>query len=223
MIPGPPGRRACTFGVTGFRVTPTVTLMTAPIYFTLPADRAIVCRSRRGPPVRAGDRRRVPRLRHKAEVAVEAVAAKLPEWEDTRHSLCSPSGVAAKAYLDAKGVPKTIGDLHDHNCIGFRLIGSGGVYEWELSEGGKIVTVKTAGTTLVTDAPHARDLALAGVGIAYLLEPLVRRHIRDGRLKRLLPHSAIEEDGLFLYYPRRASLAPKLRAFIDPAKPTSAR
>src|SRR5258708_40113942 len=63
MIPGPPGRRACTFGVTGFRVTPTVTLMTAPIYFTLPADRAIVCGPRRGPPVRAGDRRRVPRLR----------------------------------------------------------------------------------------------------------------------------------------------------------------
>src|SRR5260221_666373 len=37
--------------------------MTAPIYFTLPADRAIVCRPRRGPPARAGDRRRVPRLR----------------------------------------------------------------------------------------------------------------------------------------------------------------
>jgi DNA-binding transcriptional LysR family regulator len=51
-----------------------------------------------------------------------------------------------------------------------------------------------------------------------LLEPLVRRQVRDGRLKRLLPQSAIEEDGLFLHYPRCASLAPKLRAFIDAAK-----
>ena len=51
-----------------------------------------------------------------------------------------------------------------------------------------------------------------------LLEPLVRRQVRNGRLKRLLPQSAIEEDGLFLYYPRRASLAAKLRAFIDAAK-----
>jgi DNA-binding transcriptional LysR family regulator len=126
--------------------------------------------------------------------------------------------VASNAYLDARGTPKAVGDLHRHNCIGFRLIGSGGVYDWELSDGGKLVAVKTSGTARVTDATHARDLALAGVGIAYILEPLVRRDIRAGRLKWLLPKSAIEEDGLFLYYPRRASLAPKLRAFIETAK-----
>jgi DNA-binding transcriptional LysR family regulator len=131
--------------------------------------------------------------------------------------------VASKAYVAAKGVPRTIGDLHGHNCIGFRLIGSGGVYDWELRDGDRLVAVKTSGTTLVTDATHARDLALAGVGIAYVPEPLVRGAIRAGHLKRLLPHSAIEEDGLFLYYPRRASLAPKLRAFIDVAKATIAR
>jgi DNA-binding transcriptional LysR family regulator len=131
--------------------------------------------------------------------------------------------VASKAYVDAKGAPKTIGDLRDHNCIGFRMVGSGGVYAWELSDGGKVVAVKTSGTTLVTDATHARDLALAGVGIAYIFEPLVRRHIREGRLKWLLPRSAVDQDGLFLYYPRRASLAPKLRAFIDVAKATFAR
>jgi DNA-binding transcriptional LysR family regulator len=87
------------------------------------------------------------------------------------------------------------------------LIGSGGVYDWELSDGDKVVALKTPGTTLVTDATHTRDLAVAGVGIAYILEPLVRRHIREGRLKWLLPQSAIDENGLFLYYPLRASLA----------------
>ncbi len=126
--------------------------------------------------------------------------------------------VASKAYLDAKGVPKTIADLPKHNCIGLRFIGSGGIYEWELSDRGKGVAVKTSGTALVTDPTHARDLARAGVGIAYTLEPLVRRDIREGRLKWILPSTAVNEDGLFLYYPRRASLAPKLRAFIDAAK-----
>ncbi len=126
--------------------------------------------------------------------------------------------VASKDYIAARGAPKTIGDLHDHNCIGFRLTGSGGVYDWELNDDGKLVEVRTSGTTLVTDASHARDLALAGIGIAYIFEPLVRRHIREGRLKWILPQTAIEEDGLYLYYPRRASQAPKLRAFIDVAK-----
>jgi DNA-binding transcriptional LysR family regulator len=36
----------------------------------------------------------------------------------------------------------------------------------------------------------------------------------------LLPQTTFEHDGLYLYYPRRASLAPKLRAFIDVAKKT---
>jgi DNA-binding transcriptional LysR family regulator len=63
-------------------------------------------------------------------------------------------------------------------------------------------------------------LALAVAGIAYVLEPLARRYLREGSLNWPLPQTAIEHDGLFLYYPRRASLAPKLRAFIDVAKKT---
>ena len=67
---------------------------------------------------------------------------------------------------------------------------------------------------------QALSLALAGVGIAYVHEPLTRRYIREGRLKWLLSETAVEHDGLFLYYARGASLAPKLRAFIDVAKKT---
>jgi DNA-binding transcriptional LysR family regulator len=126
--------------------------------------------------------------------------------------------VASREYLEQKGTPKTIGDLHRHNCIGLRLTGSGGIFDWELMDGKKITTIKTSGTALVTDSTHALGLASAGVGIAYAIEPLVRRHIRQGRLKWLLPQCAVEYEGLFFYYPRRASLAPKLRVFIEAAK-----
>jgi DNA-binding transcriptional LysR family regulator len=97
---------------------------------------------------------------------------------------------------------------------------SGAVFDWELIDGKKPTTVKTSGTALVTDTTEALSLALAGVGIAYIFEPLARRYIREGSLEWLLPQTAVEQDGLFLYYPRRASLAPKLRAFIDVAKKT---
>ena len=80
--------------------------------------------------------------------------------------------------------------------------------------------MKTSGTALLIDTTQVLNLAVAGVGIAYVAEPLVRRYVRDGSLKWLLPRTAVEYDGLFLYYPRRASLAPKLRAFIDVAKQT---
>jgi DNA-binding transcriptional LysR family regulator len=128
--------------------------------------------------------------------------------------------VASRAYLDARGTPKSLDDLHLHNCIGVRSAVSGAILDWELIDGKKTTAVKTLGTALVTDVTEALSLALAGVGIAYVVEPLARQYLRDGSLKWLLPQTAIERDGLFLYYPKRASLAPKLRAFIDVAKKT---
>jgi DNA-binding transcriptional LysR family regulator len=128
--------------------------------------------------------------------------------------------VASRDYLDARGTPKSIADLHQHNCIGMRSVASGAVLDWELIDGKKPTTVKTSGTALVTETTEALSLALAGVGIAYVVEPLARRYVREGSLEWLLPQTAVEHDGLFLYYPRRASLAPKLRTFIDVAKKT---
>ena len=125
---------------------------------------------------------------------------------------------AAPSYIEAKGEPMTIDDLAHHNCIGFRQLASGGVYAWDLARDGEDISVAVKGTMLVTDPTYAKDLALAGVGIAYLFEPLVRAEIRERRLRWILPQAAIEEPGLFLYYPRRASIAPKLRAFIATAR-----
>jgi DNA-binding transcriptional LysR family regulator len=128
--------------------------------------------------------------------------------------------VASRDYLDVRGVPKSIADLHLHNCIGIRSVVSGAILDWELIDGKKTIVVKTSGTVVVTDPTEALSLALASVGIAYVVEPLARQHLREGSLKWLLPQTAIEHDGLFLYYPKRASLAPKLRAFIEVAKKT---
>ena len=126
--------------------------------------------------------------------------------------------VAAPGYLAAKGEPKGIADLARHNCIGFRLLASGGIYAWELLDNGEDVSVRVTGTVLVNDATYAKELALNGVGIAYIFEPLVRKEISDGALCWVLPEAAIDEPGLFLYFPRRAAEAPKLRAFIQVAR-----
>ena len=126
--------------------------------------------------------------------------------------------VAAPDYLARKGEPRAIWELANHNCIGFRQITAGSLYDWELNDGGTMVSVAVRGSSIVTDATYAKELALAGVGITYLMEPLARAEIESGILTRLLPETAIEEPGLFLYYPKRAATAPKLRAFIDVAK-----
>src|SRR6201988_1256100 len=87
--------------------------------------------------------------------------------------------VASPDYLDARGTPKSIADLHQHSCIGLRWAVSGAIFDWELIDGKKLKTIKTSGTALVTDVTEALNLALAGVGIASVHEPLVRRYIRE--------------------------------------------
>jgi DNA-binding transcriptional LysR family regulator len=126
--------------------------------------------------------------------------------------------VVAPSYLASKGEPKDIAGLATHNCIGFRLVSTGAAYAWELAENGSDVAVQVSGTVRVTDPSYAKDLALAGIGIAYIIEPLVRAEIREKKLRWIIPEASIEEPGLFLYFPRRASEMPKLRAFIDVAR-----
>jgi DNA-binding transcriptional LysR family regulator len=126
--------------------------------------------------------------------------------------------VAAPAYLETHPAPRSIADLAAHNCIGYRLLSSGAAYAWDLQDEGRDVSVSVNGSVRVTDPLYARDLAREGVGIAYLFEPLVREELRTRRLKQVLPAASIEEPGLFLYFPRYAAQAPKLRAFIDVAR-----
>ena len=131
--------------------------------------------------------------------------------------------VASPAYLDARGTPASIEDVGKHNCIGFRLLASGAIYAWDLQEGGKDVKVSVSGTVRVSDPSFARELALVGIGITYIFEPLVRADLQEGRLVEVLPAASIEEPGLFLYFPRHASEARKLRAFIDVMREQLAR
>ena len=131
--------------------------------------------------------------------------------------------VAAPAYLARHGTPSSLDDMARHQCIGYRLLGSGGVYAWDVHAAGRDLQLQVAGPVRVSDPLAALDLALAGLGIAYVFEPLAREAIADGRLQWLLPQTAIEEPGLFAYYPRRASEAPKLRAFLACARDLVAR
>lgn len=136
---------------------------------------------------------------------------------------CRTIMVASPSYVTARGQPASVADLTQHNCIGFRLMASGAVYDWELREHGKDVRAAVTGTTRVSDPTYARELALAGLGVAYVFEPLVSADLAEERLLELLPDASITEPGLFLYFPRRAAEARKMRALLDVVRATQGR
>lgn len=126
--------------------------------------------------------------------------------------------VASPEYLARCGTPSCLPQLVHHNCIGFRMPSAGNLYEWHVKDGENEARMAVSGTVILTDSTGARELALAGIGIGYIFEPLVRADINEGRLQILLPECSSEEEGLFLYFPRRNLMAPKLRVFVETIK-----
>jgi DNA-binding transcriptional LysR family regulator len=65
------------------------------------------------------------------------------------------------------------------------------------------------------------DAALEGVGLAQVPEPLAAQALAAGKLVTVLAPFAPMSPGMFLYYPGKRQVLPKLRAFIDHVKKRS--
>jgi DNA-binding transcriptional LysR family regulator len=59
------------------------------------------------------------------------------------------------------------------------------------------------------------------VGLAQVPEPVAAAAVKAGNLARVLEPFAPMLPGVFLYYPGRRQIMPKLRAFIDHVKSRS--
>ena len=58
-------------------------------------------------------------------------------------------------------------------------------------------------------------MALAGHGIAYLLEPQVADDVRANRLCRLLPEYTAKQEQIFVVYPSGRHMPLRTRVLID--------
>ena len=126
--------------------------------------------------------------------------------------------VAAPDYLDRHGRPQSPAELKAHNCIRQRISGSGAILPWRLVDGGRSFEVAVKGRVIVSDNAAMLALALRGLGLAQVSEPLVVDEVASGRLEIVLDALSPSSPGLFLHYPGHAQMLPKLRAFIDHVK-----
>jgi DNA-binding transcriptional LysR family regulator len=58
-------------------------------------------------------------------------------------------------------------------------------------------------------------LALKGMGLIYTADLFAAREVAAGQLESVLHEFLPTSPGLFLYFPARTQIQPKLRAFID--------
>ena len=111
--------------------------------------------------------------------------------------------VGAPSYLARRPRPDTPHDLTIHECINLRLPTSGGLWPWPFVKNGRELKVRAEGPLAFNAIALILNTALAGLGLAYLPEDLVRDHVAAGRLMPVLADWSPLMTGYHLYYPNR--------------------
>lgn len=122
--------------------------------------------------------------------------------------------VASPAYVARQGVPDTLQDLADHDCLVFSH--PSGKATWRVTgPDGAQAEVQVAGRFSGNTAQALRKAALAGLGIALLPSTLTRRDLRAGLLVPVLPQYHRQGHGVHMVYPSRRYLPLAVSAFME--------
>ncbi|MGZ8322753.1 MAG: LysR family transcriptional regulator [Rhodoplanes sp.] len=123
--------------------------------------------------------------------------------------------VGAPSYFATRSAPSTPPDLTEHLCINLRLPTSGGLYAWEFEKDVRQLKVRVEGQLVFNSNPMMLKAALAGLGLAYVLEEQVQAHIDDGQLVRVLADWCPPFSGYHLYYPSRRQPTSAFALLVD--------
>jgi DNA-binding transcriptional LysR family regulator len=123
--------------------------------------------------------------------------------------------VGAPSYFERRPRPRRPHDLTDHDCINLRLPTSGGLWTWPFAKGGRELRVRTEGQLVFNTVSLMANMAVAGLGLAYLPEDVVQNHVAEGRLVRVLTDWSAPASGYHLYYPSRRQATPAFTLLVD--------
>ncbi|ALV58164.1 MULTISPECIES: putative multidrug efflux transcriptional regulator CeoR [Burkholderia] len=123
--------------------------------------------------------------------------------------------VASPDYLERHGEPQTIDDLNQHKAVNYFSSRTGRTIDWTFLIDGKEVEMKMEGIVSVNDADAYVTCGIEGFG---LIQPplfMVLPHLREGRLKEVLPGVKPLPMPISVVYPHSRHLSPKVRVFVD--------
>jgi DNA-binding transcriptional LysR family regulator len=122
---------------------------------------------------------------------------------------------AAPTYLRKYGAPRSLYQLDEHRCSGFRRPSDGRVVPWGVRVGDSMLDQNIRPSFSTNDEAFELRTVLAGEVIGQLAVPTAAQFIRTGRLVPLLLEHMTDNFSLFIYYGSRAAQPARVRRFID--------
>ncbi len=119
--------------------------------------------------------------------------------------------VAAPSYLDKHGMPKSLADLENHNCLS---AGAQEAWSVEGPDGQQHVRVK--GNIRSNSAELIRETLLSGLGLGLRGTWEIGPEIKSGALKVVLPqYRGSSKMAIYAVYPSRDFMPAKVNAFLE--------
>lgn len=143
----------------------------------------------------------------------------LPDSEIVARRL-SPSRrivCGSPAYFEQHGVPQTPEDLRHHNCLLYTARSYG--TRWAFTRDGGQEEIDVRGSLRTDNALVLLSAAVSGLGLIVVHDWMVRSHIEQGNLARVLDHYMVNprpgDAELYAVYASSRGLSRKVRVFVD--------
>jgi len=120
-------------------------------------------------------------------------------------------------YLARCGVPRTLEELAQHNCLAFNLQG-GQQRGWYFQKDGKPVTIKVNGNLDCNDGELLHRWASEGLGLAWRSTWEIQAQLAAGELVTVLDEYALPDYDIMAVYMQQRHLPARVRAFIETLK-----
>lgn len=122
---------------------------------------------------------------------------------------------ASPAYLERHGVPMTAAALEQHDCIHYRYVTTGKLMPWSLATEPAGTPLRLRSTLICNNMEAVHQAAIAGHGVAYMPDFLVRGAIHEGRLAIVLDDYVVDQGQFWAVWSSSRHLTPKIRVFVD--------
>jgi DNA-binding transcriptional LysR family regulator len=121
---------------------------------------------------------------------------------------------ASPEYLERRGKVKSLADLTDHDAIVFRGP-TGRLRPWTVQDGTHVRDVSPSPVLVLADGQALVEAAVAGFGIAQILDRVALPYVRSGRLVHLLPDADTDGPPVHAIISLGQKMAAKTRAVVN--------
>jgi len=143
------------------------------------------------------------------------IASSLKDTSQVAHKLAvAPQAlVAAPAYLQRRGTPRSVADLAGHECMVHAL--KSPTNSWIFYGPQGRIAVQVTGTIRANFGEPLRHAALLGHGISMHPLYMVDADLKAGRLQSLLPEYRPQGLDIYAVFPSRKNMPLRTRTFLD--------